>query len=193
MIAISSTLSNISHHNYPGGKALQRLLTQHIPTELSHAEEFLDNYYNKPKSVSSSFMPVLVHIDGAAAMTGVTRSGEDLYFLGTLYYYFSLNRFIQEQITYESWKNNYPQFHHHGEHPSVSVSSAAQQAAFHRGLYLHKPSGLEELKSELDRFFTCSYRNNYCERSTDLVYFSKEEFEEDYHQYDWLITEDPRY
>lgn len=54
---LSSIFLSSSMHNYPGGMALERLLTQHIGA-------------HSPMLLSET---VFVHIDPAAAMTGVTR------------------------------------------------------------------------------------------------------------------------
>lgn len=63
---IASGLVTASHRNYPGAEALDRLIQQHIPMQfIEQSEQHLP--------LSSSFRPVFVHIDAAAAMTGVTR------------------------------------------------------------------------------------------------------------------------
>lgn len=63
---IASGLLTASHRNYPGGEALERLLQQHIPMHfVEHEEAHLP--------MSPQFKPTFVHIDAAAAMTGVTR------------------------------------------------------------------------------------------------------------------------
>lgn len=63
---IASGLLTASHRNYPGGEALERLLQQHIPMHfVEHEEAHLP--------MSPQFKPTFVHIDVAAAMTGVTR------------------------------------------------------------------------------------------------------------------------
>lgn len=65
MALVCSTLLSASHHNYPGGQAMERLLGQHLPVHLVERESHL--------SLSQSFRPVFVHIDASAAMTGITR------------------------------------------------------------------------------------------------------------------------
>mmetsp|Transcript_51944 Transcript_51944/g.90661 ORF Transcript_51944/g.90661 Transcript_51944/m.90661 type:complete len:197 (-) Transcript_51944:27-617(-) len=66
MAFIASGLLTASHRNYPGGEALERLLQQHIPMHfVEHEEAHLP--------MSPQFRPTFVHIDAAAAMTGVTR------------------------------------------------------------------------------------------------------------------------
>lgn len=66
MGCIASGLLTASHRNYPGGEALERLLQQHIPMHfVEHEEAHLP--------MSPHFKPTFVHIDAAAAMTGVTR------------------------------------------------------------------------------------------------------------------------
>ncbi len=66
MACLASGLLTASHRNYPGGEALERLLQQHIPMHfVEHEEAHLP--------MSPQFRPTFVHIDAAAAMTGVTR------------------------------------------------------------------------------------------------------------------------
>jgi len=66
MVALASGLLTASHRNYPGGEALDRLLSQHLPMHfIEHTEEHMP--------LSESFKPSFVHIDAAAAMSGVTR------------------------------------------------------------------------------------------------------------------------
>ena len=66
MLLLASGLLTASHLNYPGGDALDRLLQQHIPMQfVEHDESHLP--------LSPHFKPTFVHIDAAAAMSGVTR------------------------------------------------------------------------------------------------------------------------
>jgi hypothetical protein len=65
MALVCSTLLSASHHNYPGGQAMERLLGQHLPVHLVEREGQLPS--------SQSFRPMFVHIDPSAAMTGITR------------------------------------------------------------------------------------------------------------------------
>jgi hypothetical protein len=58
-MTLSSLFLSSSMHNYPGGEALDRLLTQHVGAHLLEP--------------GSSRKPVFVHIAVPAAMTGVTR------------------------------------------------------------------------------------------------------------------------
>lgn len=64
MLIIASGLVTASNRNYPGAEALDRLIQQHIPMQLVEHSHI---------PLSPSFKPVFVHIDAAAAMTGVTR------------------------------------------------------------------------------------------------------------------------
>jgi len=65
MMLLSSALLSASSRNYPGAEALDRLLKQHIPMDLAEHPTHLP--------LSDNFKPVFVHIDAAAAMTGITR------------------------------------------------------------------------------------------------------------------------
>lgn len=60
-----------SKNNYPGGEALDRLLTIHIPHHVStyHSEALVNVNYDDFK--------FSIHIDAATAMSGVTLFGQD--------------------------------------------------------------------------------------------------------------------
>ena len=65
MTVITSSLLSASSRNYPGAEALDRLMRQHLPMDLAEHATHLP--------LSPSFRPAFVHIDAAAAMTGITR------------------------------------------------------------------------------------------------------------------------
>lgn len=60
---ISSTFTLASYHNYPGGHALRHLLYDHIPRVVLESDTPRHN--------------MSIHIDVSAAMTGVTRFGQE--------------------------------------------------------------------------------------------------------------------
>lgn len=69
MTIIASGLLSAAHRNYPGAEALDRLVHQHVPLYLlHHSEDYSDEHLQ-----AQGFRPLFVHIDAAAAMTGVTR------------------------------------------------------------------------------------------------------------------------
>jgi hypothetical protein len=99
-VALSAAFLSASHANYPGGVALQRLIGHHIAGEVKSALALAlrdaggscqSSSNSKSNSKSSSISgvhqcvttyddaihTVKVHIDVAAAMTGVTRFGQD--------------------------------------------------------------------------------------------------------------------
>jgi hypothetical protein len=65
MATIASGLLSASNRNYPGAEALDRLIKQHVPMDLVEHSTHLP--------LSPDFRPAFVHIDAAAAMSGVTR------------------------------------------------------------------------------------------------------------------------
>lgn len=64
MLVLASTMLSAFHHNYPGAVAIDRLIQQHMPMHLADQTHL---------PTSTKFKPVFVHIDAAAAMTGITR------------------------------------------------------------------------------------------------------------------------
>lgn len=66
MFLLSQLFLMASIHNYPGGHALDRLLTQHIPL-------YISELYDVDSLQAKEIRPLFVHIDVPAAMSGVTR------------------------------------------------------------------------------------------------------------------------
>ncbi len=62
MALLANTLLGASYYNYPGGMALDRLITQHVQLRLA-GESDLHNIDR----------PLFVHIDTLAATSGVSR------------------------------------------------------------------------------------------------------------------------
>ncbi len=74
-IAVLSVLLTASHHNYPGGVALERLVDAHLRQQLAVREVDLRTAVENGRyaDVRKILRPIFVHIDVAAATTGVTR------------------------------------------------------------------------------------------------------------------------
>lgn len=65
MAVLANTFLLASFHNYPGAKALDHLLRQHISMQLAIQDESLENILQQP---------IFVHLDTYTATSGVTRS-----------------------------------------------------------------------------------------------------------------------
>ena len=84
MVVIASGLLSAAHRNYPGAEALDRLTHQHIPMYLMEHSATAEEPSGVVGGVGGGlvvgggrlpegFHPLFVHIDAAAAMSGVTR------------------------------------------------------------------------------------------------------------------------
>lgn len=74
-IAALSVLLSAAHHNYPGGAALERLVEGHLVPQLASREAELRVALATRQfaDVRRIMYPIFVHIDVAAATSGVTR------------------------------------------------------------------------------------------------------------------------
>ena len=166
-VLIDSTLLSAAQHNYPGAVALERLIHAHIPllphhVPGSHQDTYL-HHRRHTVPAHNKIEPIFVHIDAAAAMTGVTR-------------------FLQERISLDgrvrpaSLKLNW----------LSSTSPSAEYLNFDRRNFDFKAFyncvDLIESESEED-LGVCG--------DMDLVYYSKREDETDFSHYDFLITAEP--
>ena len=146
-LGLNSAFLSAAQHNYPGALALERLIHMHIPL-LSHRDGLTTE-------------PIFIHIDAAAAMTGITR-------------------FLQERIALDgsvrptALKLNW----------WTTANPPAQYLNFDRDSFDYS-AFYQCMKG---REFGSSSSPPPCEEVIDLVYYSKREDETDFSHYDFLIT-----
>eukprot|EP01036_Dinobryon_divergens_P027175 gene27175-35901_t len=150
-LVLNSAFLNAAQHNYPGALALERLIHIHIPL-LAHRDDLTTE-------------PIFVHIDAAAAMTGITR-------------------FLQERIALDgsvrptALKMNW----------WTSANPPAQYLNFDRNSFDYN-SFYQCMRGR--RQVESASSSHLCEEEVDLVYYSKKEDETDFSHYDFLITAAP--
>ena len=155
-LVLNSAFLNAAQHNYPGALALERLIHIHIPL-LAHRDDLTTE-------------PIFVHIDAAAAMTGVTR-------------------FLQERIALDgsvrptALKLNW----------WTSANPPAQYLNFDRNSFDYSTfyQCMKGRQRQAGSSSSPPSPPQLCEEEVDLVYYSKREDETDFSHYDFLITAAP--
>lgn len=179
LLALSAVVSAVfvcaSRLNYPGGQALQRLLEAHIPNQpniaLSSGSSSTGNITGSSSSNGSSGSAVRVHIDVAAAMTGVTRFG---------------------QLPSVRRRQSSPSCSSSGSSGS-SGSSSRSSSANKVGNDEHRSSSSSERGDCVSASSRGSDSGSDSDSGVVRVEYSKQEGLQAFDSFDWLLTDDDRY
>eukprot|EP01038_Epipyxis_sp_PR26KG_P012544 gene12544-16822_t len=181
---ICSTLLSISHHNYPGGVAMDRLTSYHIPhylLDLKHHILNVEEDSNINNNENLKIEPVVIHIDACSAMTGVSRFLQPRYLLSSLLYHKETEKFSHLSFTNDAKYLNKPN--------KIDIFNVTNP---NHTRFSYQHNNILELPLLIIRDMVHNPSEFHSYNNFDLVYYSKDENEDNFSQYHWLITCEPR-